>query len=224
MTKVGDWDNFLDIESKKDYMIKLNEFIESEESLGKTIYPKLGDRFNAFRYTPFKIVKCCIIGQDPYHTPNKAMGLSFSIKKSEKLTPSIRNMYKELQDDLGIDPVSHGDISGWSRQGVLLLNTVLTVEKGKANSHKNKGWEKFTESVIEKINTDLDGVIFLLWGKESQKMEILIDQAKHHVLKTSHPTHFSARKGFFGSKCFSKTNSILLSSQREEINWKLDEV
>lgn len=213
------WKNFLSKEMKLNYMTSLISFLEQEKNNSKEIYPINENIFRCFKETNFKDIKCCIIGQDPYHTTNKAMGLSFSIPKSEKLTPSLRNIQTELFNDLGIEKSNHGDLTSWAKNGVLLMNTVLTVEKGKANSHKNKGWETLTDKIISKINSDLTNIVFILWGKEAQKKLDLINTEKHLVIASSHPTHFSARKGFFGSKCFSKTNNYLESNNKEKIDW-----
>ena len=188
----------------------------------KTIYPPAKDVFNAFRYTELKDIKVVIIGQDPYHGPNQAHGLCFSVLPGVKTPPSLVNMYKELAQDIpGFEIPDHGYLKSWAEQGVLLLNTVLTVEQGKAHSHaKTTGWETFTDRVIQAVNDHCEGVIFLLWGAHAQKKGKVIDRNRHHVLMAPHPSPLSAHRGFFGCKHFSQANQILLEKGHTPINWQ----
>lgn len=213
------WKSYIERERKKDYFTLMEDFLLSEIEKKKTIYPKQKDIFKAFEYTSFKQVKCCIIGQDPYHTENKAMGLSFSIPNSEKITPSLRNINIELTNEFEIENSQIQDLSDWAKNGVLLLNTILTVEKGKPNSHKKIGWNIFTDGIIDLLNNKDDPIVFILWGNDAQTKEHLITNDNHLIIKSSHPSPFSARKGFFGSKCFSRTNDFLKKNGSEEICW-----
>lgn len=210
-------------EFSKPYMQTLKQFLQQEKQARKIIYPKGNDIFNAFKLTPFDAVKVVILGQDPYHGPNQAHGLCFSVMPGVRIPPSLVNIYKELQQDLGIAPVKHGCLESWAKQGVLLLNSVLTVENGLAASHQGKGWEQFTDQVIVKLNAREKPVIFVLWGSYAQRKGEFINQQRHYVLKSAHPSPLSASRGFFGNKHFSTINKILVSEGMEPINWQLPE-
>ncbi|MGO1297466.1 MAG: uracil-DNA glycosylase [Vibrio sp.] len=223
MTQLLTWHDVIGAEKQQAYFQDTLQFVTAERQAGKVIYPPETDVFNAFRYTEFHQVKVVILGQDPYHGPEQAHGLSFSVRPGVKIPPSLRNMYKELAQDIpGFVTPTHGYLKEWAEQGVLLLNTVLTVEQGKAHSHaKNTGWERFTDAVIDKLNQYSDGVIFLLWGAHAQKKGSMIDTNKHVVLTAAHPSPLSAYRGFFGCQHFSKTNQILLSQGADPIHWQL---
>ena len=212
------WYSLLENEFNKDYFNEIRSFIR-EEYKNKIVFPPSKLIFNAFNLTPVNKIKVIIIGQDPYHGEGQAHGLSFSVPKDIKIPPSLLNIYKELKEDINKEIPKHGFLESWANHGVLLLNSVLTVESGKANSHKNIGWEKFTESVIEKISIKKDKLVFLLWGNYAQKKEDFIDSNKHLILKSAHPSPLSAYNGFFGSKHFSKTNNFLKKNNIEEILW-----
>ena len=214
------WDNILSEEMNKSYFKYIKDFIK-EERLSKTIYPPAADLFNAFKLTDFKDIKVVILGQDPYHGENEAMGLSFSVRRGVRTPPSLRNIFKELNDDLGIERIDT-DLSDWAKQGIFLLNTVLTVEKDKANSHKDIGWEIFTDFVIKEINDKLDNVVFILWGRYARDKKRLITNPNHYIIESAHPSPLSAYNGFFGSKPFSKTNEFLKSKNIKEINWQVE--
>lgn len=218
------WREKLQPEFQKDYMKDLNSFLADELAKGKTIYPDADERFSALNMTDFRDVKVVIIGQDPYHGPGQAHGMCFSVKPGVKVPPSLANIYKEMKSDLGIEPASHGYLQHWAEQGVLLLNTVLTVEKSKANSHQKKGWEKFTDKIIQLINEERENVVFLLWGSPAQKKAAKVDPDRHFIIKSVHPSPLSAYRGFFGSKPFSMTNDFLKSKGLKEIDWKLPEL
>lgn len=220
MTLNNDWSLFLDTEFQKDYYINLLAFIKNEYK-NKTIYPKEKDIFRAFNLLSPTKVKVVIIGQDPYHGPNQANGLAFSVSSNVKVPPSLKNIYKELVDDTNCGIPINGNLTSWAEQGVLLINSVMTVEKASAHSHKNKGWEVFTDSVIRKLSSDYEKLVFILWGGPSQKKEQLIDISKHLVLKAPHPSPLSSYRGFFGSKPFSKTNDYLKIHKKKKINWCL---
>ena len=206
----------------KDYMIKLREFLKHEREAGFKIYPKGADIFNAFWKTPFNDLKVVILGQDPYHGENQAHGLSFSVQKGIAIPPSLRNIYKELQTDIpGFIIPNHGDLTEWAEQGVLLLNASLTVRAGTPGSHQKKGWEEFTDNVIKTISDKKEGIVFILWGSFAQAKAELIDKTKHHIIKSPHPSPFSAERGFFGSKPFSKTNEILIKEGKKPIDWQI---
>ncbi len=223
MVHIGnDWDEILADEWQKPYYLKLREFLKKEYSQ-HTVYPDMNDIFNALKYTAFSDVKAVIIGQDPYHAPNQAHGLCFSVKKGVPPPPSLKNMYKELEDDLGIKPASHGELAEWARQGVLMLNTVLTVREASPNSHKGMGWENFTDRIISELNRKQTPVVFLLWGANARKKAEIINNPLHKKLITVHPSPLSAYNGFFGCKHFSKANEILSSAGLEPINWKISE-
>ncbi|UII55802.1 uracil-DNA glycosylase [Cytobacillus spongiae] len=217
----NDWKVRLSDELQKPYFLKLLAFLQ-EEYESQTVFPKPTDVFNALNYTPFEDVKVVLLGQDPYHGENQAHGLSFSVQKGEAIPPSLRNMYKELQDDLGCTPPAHGDLTKWARQGVLLLNTVLTVRKGSANSHKHVGWELFTDQIIRKLSDRKAPVIFLLWGNPAQQKGERIDSSKHTILTAPHPSPLAAYRGFFGSKPFSRVNEQLRIQGMKEIEWTID--
>lgn len=216
------WLEVLHDEFEKDYMVKLREFLKQEKEAGIKVYPKGSDIFNAFNKKPFTNVKAVILGQDPYHGANQAMGLSFAVHKGITVPPSLKNIYKELQTDIpGFTIPSHGDLTEWAEQGVMLLNATLTVQAGKPGSHQKKGWEIFTDTVIRKISEQKEGVVFLLWGKFAQAKEELIDTSRHHVLKAAHPSPYSADNGFFGCHHFSKTNAILEKEGNGKIDWQI---
>lgn len=211
------WDEILHDEMQKSYFKYIKDFVK-EERLSKTIFPPARDLFNAFKLTDFKDIKVVILGQDPYHGEKEAMGLSFSVRRGVRTPPSLRNIFKELNDDLGINR-SDTDLSDWAKQGVFLLNTVLTVEKDKANSHKDIGWEIFTDYVIKQINNRLDNVVFILWGRQARDKKRMITNPNHYVIESAHPSPLSAYNGFFGSKPFSKANDYLKKHNKKEINW-----
>ncbi|RZL40664.1 MAG: uracil-DNA glycosylase [Pedobacter sp.] len=216
------WLKILGEELEKPYMKNLKSFLLEEKQKGFIIYPKNTDIFNAFNHTPFEKVKVVILGQDPYHGQGQAHGLSFSVQPGIAIPPSLRNIYKELADDFeGFKIPIHGDLTSWADQGVLLLNTTLTVRANEAASHQKKGWETFTNYVISELSKQRSGIIFLLWGRFAQQKEVLIDSTKHHVLKTAHPSPLSAYNGFFGSKQFSTTNQILQKEGLTPINWQV---
>lgn len=215
------WDELLEEEYKKEYFLKLMDFIKSEYK-NKIIYPKQNEVFNAFRYTDFTNLKVVILGQDPYHGPNQAEGLSFSVSNSVLKPPSLQNIFKELENDLGIPFPQANSLKPWAKQGVLLLNAVLTVEEHKPTSHKDKGWETFTDDVIKIINQKKEPVVFILWGAYARNKKSLITNPNHYIIESAHPSPFSARNGFFGSKPFSKTNNFLKSKGLPEIDWKVE--
>lgn len=212
------WRQIIEEESKKNYFLKLLKFIEIERQ-SKEVFPPKNDTFNAFKYTPFNEVKVVILGQDPYHNNNQAHGLSFSVNDGMKIPPSLRNIFKELENDLGIKHSVSGDLTKWAKQGVLLLNTILTVEAHKPLSHKNIGWEIFTNKVINCLNEDDSPKVFILWGNNAIKKSDLITNSNHLIIATSHPSPLSARHSFFGSRLFTKTNDFLRSSQLKEIDF-----
>ncbi|WP_284217420.1 uracil-DNA glycosylase [Agaribacter marinus] len=216
------WQDIIGEEKRQTYFVDLLRFIEQERVSGKIVYPPNTDVFNAFKYTTPQNLKVVILGQDPYHGPNQAHGLCFSVLKGNKVPPSLRNIYKELATDIdGFSIPNHGELTSWANQGVLLLNSVMTVRQGEANSHKGRGWEVFTDSVISKLSRNFDNLVFLLWGSPAQKKAALIDGNKHHVLRSVHPSPLSAHRGFFGCKHFSQTNEILTKTDRDPINWHL---
>lgn len=216
------WSDFIEKQQQQSYFKQLQLFIDQEIAAGKTIYPESKNRFNAFSLTELNDIKVVILGQDPYHGEGQAHGLSFSVPKGIKLPPSLRNIYKELADDLSWSTVpENGDLTGWAKQGVLLINAVLSVEQSNAGSHAKQGWEQFTDNVIEHINDNTEGVVFLLWGSYAIKKSHMIDQHKHHILTAVHPSPLSAYRGFFGCKHFSKTNKLLAEQGKEIINWKI---
>ena len=216
----NDWDDILKEEINKEYFHNLIEFVKKEYK-EKIIYPKQTEIFKAFRNTAYQDVKVVILGQDPYHGVNQAEGLTFSVKVGVNKPPSLQNIFKELQSDLGYSIPEHGSLVSWTNEGVLLLNTVLTVEAGKPASHKDLGWEKFTDSVIRKVNEKSTPVVFILWGSLARSKKQLITNPNHCIIESNHPSPFSAYNGFFGSKPFSKTNQFLKSKGIEPINWKI---
>lgn len=216
------WQDILKDEFEKPYYLNLHNFLKEEYSNQK-IHPDMYHIFEALEETPFEQVKVVILGQDPYHGPHQAHGLSFSVQPGVKVPPSLKNVYKELQSDLGFSPVNHGYLISWAQQGVLLLNTILTVREGQAFSHRGKGWEILTDTIIQKLNNRKDPVIFILWGKPAQQKKTMIDTSRHVVLCAPHPSPLSAHRGFFGSKPFSKTNEALLAMEKAPIDWRLPE-
>jgi uracil-DNA glycosylase len=215
------WDNLLSAEYNSEDFKELMNFVK-EEYKHKTIYPKQNEVFNAFRYTDFSNLKVVILGQDPYHGPNQAEGLSFSVSDAVIKPPSLKNIFKELESDLGIPFPTKNSLKPWAKQGVLLLNAVLTVEEHKPTSHKDKGWEKFTDDVIKIINKKEEPVVFILWGAYARNKKELITNPKHLIIESAHPSPFSARNGFFGSKPFSRTNDFLRKNGIKEIDWKIE--
>ena len=215
------WQSALKNEFEMPYMLSLKEFLRTEKDQHKIIYPHSSNWFHALEATPLDDVKVVILGQDPYHQPRQAHGLCFSVLPEVKIPPSLANMYKELQTDLGFKPVSHGYLESWAKQGVLLLNAVLTVEDSHANAHQGKGWEEFTDQIIATVNNRCEHVVFLLWGSYAQKKGSMIDSDRHLVLKAAHPSPLSAYRGFFGCNHFSKTNQYLKEHGKQEIDWQL---
>lgn len=215
------WDEILKEEYEKDYFKQLTEFVEKEYET-KTIYPKKEDIFVAFKYTDYDDVRVVLLGQDPYHGPNQAEGLAFSVSNSVIKPPSLKNIFKELESDLEIQFPELNSLKPWTKQGVLLLNSVLTVEEHKPASHKNRGWETFTDEVIKKLNEREEPIVFILWGNYSKEKNVYITNPKHYVIESVHPSPFSARNGFFGSKPFSKTNTFLKENNLKEIDWRIE--
>lgn len=218
----NDWWDVLQPEFEKAYYQQLRQFLISEYKT-QYIHPDMNHIFEAFQLTPFSKVKVVILGQDPYHEPHQAHGLSFSVMPGVRIPPSLQNIYKELQSDLGIKPVHHGCLTSWAKQGVLLLNSVLTVRNGQAFSHKGKGWEQLTDAAIQKLSAREEPVVFILWGRAARNKIALIDTNTNVVLQSAHPSPLSANRGFFGSKPFSKTNEALIAMGEEPINWQLPE-
>ncbi len=216
----NEWASLLKAESEKEYFQKLQHFLKKEYE-ENTVYPHIEDIYNALHFTDYKDVKVVILGQDPYHGLNQAHGLSFSVNPGVKIPPSLKNIFIELQDDMGCTFPAHGCLTDWAKQGVLLLNTVLTVRAGEPASHKGKGWEQFTDRIIECLNEKQKPIVFLLWGKHAEIKKALIDDRKHVVFVSPHPSPFSARKGFFGSKPFSRTNEVLQKIGEKPIHWSL---
>lgn len=215
------WHDVIGVEKQQEYFQQTLNFVEAERAAGKVIFPPAKDVFNAFRFTEFDDVNVVILGQDPYHGPNQAHGLCFSVLPGVKTPPSLANMYKELAQDIdGFHIPNHGYLKSWADQGILLLNTVLTVEQGKAHSHAKTGWETFTDRVIDALNQHRQGVIFLLWGSHAQKKGQMIDRSKHHVLMAPHPSPLSAHRGFLGCRHFSQTNQILKQLGKTPIDWQ----
>lgn len=212
------WDAILGEEFKKPYYGELQRFLDSEYRESE-VYPKRDELWTAFELTPFNEVKVVILGQDPYHGPGQAHGLSFSVQPDVKIPPSLRNMFKELATDVGCETPPSGTLSGWAKQGVLLLNTVLTVRQGEANSHRNKGWEIFTDQVIERLSAREKPIVFVLWGRPAQEKKKFIDLSRHAVVESFHPSPLSASRGFFGSRPYSKVNGILQSWGKQPIDW-----
>lgn len=219
MTITSSWLIHLKEEFSKDYMLKLRKFLLEEKMKNKTIFPPSKQIFSALNLTPFENVKVVILGQDPYHGVGQANGLCFSVTRDTQLPPSLKNIYKELSADLKIKQPIHGDLSSWAKQGVLLLNNVLTVEEGLAASHQGRGWETFTDFIIRILSEKKMHLVFILWGSMAQKKGSVIDEKKHHVIQSVHPSPLSAHRGFFGSRPFSKTNSYLQSKGIGPIDW-----
>lgn len=216
------WSDVIGQEKQQQYFLDIMNFVAGERASGKTIYPPKEDVFNAFSATEFDQVKVVILGQDPYHGPNQAHGLCFSVQPGVKTPPSLVNMYKELAQSIpGFDIPQHGFLQHWAEQGVLLLNTVLTVEQGKAHSHANIGWERFTDKVIEALNKEGEGIVFLLWGSHAKKKGQSIDRQRHHVLTAPHPSPLSAHRGFFGCNHFVLANQYLEQKGKTPIDWSL---
>lgn len=216
------WQSALGNEKQKEYFVELLERVKQAREAGSVIYPPQPDVFNALKYTPLDKVNVVILGQDPYHGPNQAHGLCFSVQAGVKTPPSLKNMYKELLTDInGFVEPNHGTLTSWAEQGVLLLNTVLTVEQGKAHSHAKWGWETFTDKVIDVVNANCENVVFLLWGSHAQKKGKHIDREKHKVLHAPHPSPLSAHRGFLGCKHFSQTNEYLVEKGKTPINWQV---
>lgn len=215
------WKAHLDSEFEKDYMLRLHEFLQDEKQQGKTILPAASLWFNALSTTDFDQVKVVILGQDPYPTPGHAHGLCFSVLPEVKPIPkSLFNIYKELEDDLGVAN-SNGNLQSWADQGVLLLNSVLTVSAGEANSHQGQGWEQFTDRIIEVLNQQSSPIVFVLWGAYAQKKGSIVNNSQHLILRSPHPSPLSAYRGFYGSKPFSKINNFLIENGKEPINWNV---
>lgn len=216
------WKEALAEQKQAAYFKQVMAFVASERAAGKTIYPPQDSIFNALKYTPLADVKVVILGQDPYHGPDQAHGLCFSVLKGVRPPPSLQNMFKELTTDFeGFVIPNHGELTAWAEQGVLLLNTVLTVEQGRAHSHAKKGWETFTDAVISAVNQHCENVVFMLWGSHAQKKAALLDTAKHSVLKAPHPSPLSAYRGFFGCRHFSLANQIISENGAKPIDWRL---
>ncbi|MBL7929006.1 MAG: uracil-DNA glycosylase [Bacteroidia bacterium] len=215
------WLEAMKDEFSKDYFASIKMFLKSEMVSGKVIYPPGRLIFNAFNHTPFDKLKCLIVGQDPYHGTGQANGLCFSVARGMRQPPSLVNIFKELNNDLGIPVANHGDLTSWANEGVLLLNASLTVEAGKPSSHSKIGWEIFTDAVIKKVSDARQHIVFILWGKFAQSKADLIDTSKHCLLAASHPSPYSAANGFFGCRHFSKTNDYLISHGIAPIDWKL---
>lgn len=215
------WKALLIEEFQKPYMLELKKFLKNEHTKKKTIYPPGPLIFNALNSTGFDDVKVVILGQDPYHGPNQAMGLSFSVPKGIPKPPSLLNIFKEIQSDLNLKTPDHGDLTSWANQGVLLLNATLTVEANKAGSHQNQGWESFTDRIISVLNDRKENIVFMLWGSFAQKKGAFIDRKKHLVLESVHPSPLSAYRGFLGCKHFSKANEYLKSKKIKEIDWSI---
>ena len=215
------WLNVLGGEFDQPYMQQLREFLVQQKGAGRVIYPPSSQWFSAFNSTPFDQVRVVILGQDPYHGPNQAHGLCFSVMPGVKVPPSLMNIFKELQDDLAVQPPAHGCLTSWAEQGVLLLNATLTVEQANAGAHQGKGWERFTDQAIRALNDQRDGIVFLLWGSYAQKKGAFIDQSRHLVLKSVHPSPLSAYRGFLGCKHFSTANNYLQQRGQLAIDWQL---
>jgi len=217
------WDQVLKDEFNKEYYLKLREFLKVEYS-SREIFPDMYDIFNAFKYTDYRDVKVLLLGQDPYHDVGQAHGLAFSVKPGVKTPPSLLNMYKELHEEMGLFIPNNGYLKSWAEQGVLLLNTALTVRAHQANSHRNMGWEIFTDNVIRYLNDRQDPVIFVLWGANARRKKELIDRSRHFILEATHPSPLSAHRGFFGCGHFLEINKILESQGKEPINWQIENI
>ena len=215
------WQDALGEEKQKPYFVDLMQRVAQARASGTVIYPDKSDVFNALKFTPLESVKVVILGQDPYHGPNQAHGLCFSVLPGVKIPPSLRNIYKELSADIsGFEPPEHGNLTAWAEQGVLLLNTVLTVEQGQAHSHANWGWERFTDVVIDAVNRHTQNVVFLLWGSHAQKKGKQVDTSRHKVLTAPHPSPLSAHRGFLGCQHFSQANTYLREHGKTAVNWQ----
>lgn len=214
------WDKILKDEFNSEYYKNIKEFLK-KEYFNYTCYPKTDDIFNALKYTPYEKTKVVILGQDPYHNEGQAHGLCFSVKKEVAIPPSLKNIYKELESDLGIAPPRYGNLEKWANEGVLLLNAVFTVRAGQANSHKNCGWQQFTDNIIKKLNEKSEPMVFILWGKNAQAKKKYITAKHHFIIESAHPSPLSAYGGFFGSRPFSKTNNYLKSVGIKPINWEI---
>ncbi len=222
MSSSQTWQDIIRQQQSQPYFEQINDFVEQQRRDGKVVYPPENQVFSAFDITPFEDVRVVILGQDPYHGAQQAHGLAFSVLPGVKIPPSLRNMYKELADDIeGFEAPTHGYLESWAQQGVLMLNTVLTVEEGKAHSHAKCGWETFTDHIIAQLNERAEPIVFLLWGAHAQKKGQAIDENKHFVLSAPHPSPLSARRGFFGCKHFSQTNELLKSQNLPAIDWCL---
>jgi len=222
MMHIGnEWDALLADEIRKDYYLRLREFLKQEYTT-RRIYPPMEDIFNALRHTSYSDVRAVILGQDPYHGAGQAHGMCFSVRKGTPPPPSLQNIFKEMKSDLGIDPPNHGELTAWADSGVLLLNTVLTVREGEANSHRGMGWEQFTDRIIELLNQREQPIVFLLWGGNARSKARLITNPQHLILQCAHPSPLSAYNGFFGCRHFSKTNEFLVQHGMQPINWRLD--
>jgi len=215
----SEWLSLLKGQFEQPYMSRLSAFLRAEKAAGKTIYPPAGQFFAALEATPPEAVKVVVLGQDPYHGPGQAHGLSFSVRGGQRIPPSLQNIFRELASDLGCEPPNHGDLSGWAAQGVLMLNSVLTVERGRAGSHQGKGWELFTDAVIQVINRRPLPVVFLLWGAQAQRKGATIDSSRHCVLAAPHPSPLSAHRGFLGCRHFSAANRFLMEHHRGPVDW-----
>lgn len=224
MVHIGnDWDDILKGEFDKEYYLNLRSFLKTEYK-NHLIHPHMNDIFNSLKLTSYSGTKAVILGQDPYHGENQAHGLAFSVQKGVDIPPSLLNMYKELKAELGCYIPNNGFLEKWAKQGVLLLNAALTVRDGLANSHRNKGWEIFTDCVIQKLNQRQDPIIFLLWGNNAKEKERLITNPDHHILKTVHPSPLSASRGFFGCGHFAKTNELLSAMGKDQIDWQIENI
>jgi uracil-DNA glycosylase len=218
------WLAQLETEFRQPYMRELKQFLQAEKRAGKRIFPAGGEIFNAFNHTPLDRVKVVILGQDPYHGEGQAHGLCFSVRAGTRIPPSLQNIYREIERDLGIEPPTHGDLTAWADQGVLLLNSVLSVECGLAASHQRRGWEQFTDRVIEVVNRQRNGVVFMLWGSYAQRKGSIIDTQRHCVLRSAHPSPLSAHRGFLGCGHFSAANAYLQTRGQPPIDWSLPPV
>lgn len=213
------WRGALEREFDSPYMAELRRFLQSERTAGRTLYPPARDIFRAFDLTPFDQVRVVIVGQDPYHGPGQAHGLCFSVPDAVAVPPSLANIFSELESDLGVRRPANGNLEHWARQGVLLLNATLTVRERKAGSHQGAGWERFTDAVIQTLNDQRQGLIFLLWGRSAQQKAQVVDARRHHLLRAAHPSPFSARNGFFGCRHFSQVNELLTARGEQPIQW-----
>ncbi len=221
VTLGNDWDEILKEEFKQEYYLKIRRILAGEYK-NHTVYPDMYDIFNALKYTPYSSVKAVIVGQDPYHEPNQAHGLSFSVQRGVPIPPSLQNIYKEFESDLGIMPPCHGNLTSWAKEGVLLLNATLTVRAGMANSHQGIGWQIFTDRIISLLDQKEEPIVFLLWGANAKRKAELLHNPRHLILTSAHPSPLSAFRGFFGSRPFSKINAFLEKNGRAPICWELE--